>query len=86
MTVEGHQCEGSTAATAVGVTAEFSRKGRPYASLPLPANGAAYAFRMTFVLPANIQTPTGTADVLPGDRVSFTTSGGTCRSDPVRVR
>jgi hypothetical protein len=83
VTIEGHQCEGSTAATAAIVTAQFSRgSSKPYATLPLPVWGAAYAFRMTFTVPGSVQTPTGTTFVRPPDRVTFVASGGSCRSRP----
>jgi hypothetical protein len=88
VTLEGHQCEGSTAATAVTVTAGFSRGGRakPYASIPLPLRGAAYGFRMAFTVPATVETPSGIRDVRPGDGIVFEASGGACRTSPFRVR
>jgi hypothetical protein len=86
LSVEGSQCQGSPAATSVSVTAEFSRgNAAPFATLPLPLRGSAYAFRMAFIVPGSIQSPTGTRFVLPGDRLAFTTSGGACHSSSFRV-
>jgi len=81
VTLEGHQCEGSSPRATVTVTAEFSHaNGNAYASLPLPVPGSAYAFRMTFTIPASIQAPTGSVFVKQPDRVAFVASGGVCRS------
>jgi hypothetical protein len=86
--LEGHQCEGSSAATAVTVTAELSRAGtaKPYATVPLPLRGAAYGFRMSFAVPATVDGPGGRQPVQSGDRVVYATSGGACRSAPFGVR
>jgi hypothetical protein len=85
VTLEGRSCQAAPASTSVAVSAEFSRGGKPYATVPLPVRGSAYAFRMRFTVPATARTPAGTHDVHPGDRVVFAASGGACRSKPFRV-
>jgi PASTA domain len=81
VSLEGHHCQGTATATAVTVTAQFSRGGgSPYAAVPLPIRGAAYAFRMTDEILSSIPTATGSEDVRPGDRIVFVTSGNACRS------
>jgi hypothetical protein len=86
VTIEGFHCQGTPAGTTVAVTAEFSRGGaKPYAVVPLPVRGAAYAFRMTFTVPGIALAATGSNEVHPGDEIVFVTSGGACRTAPFRV-
>lgn len=86
VTVEGSQCQASPSASSVSVTAAFSRgNATPFATLPLPNRGSAYAFRMAFTVPASIRTPTGSRFLLRSDLVTFTTSGGACQSSPFQV-
>ena len=87
ITIEGLHCQGSPAGTTVQVRAEFSREDapQPYAIVPLPIRGAAYAFRMTFTVPGVALAATGSNEVRPGDQIVFATSGDACRTDRFRV-
>jgi hypothetical protein len=85
VTLEGRHCQAAPASTAVTISAEFSRgNAKPYATVRLPLRGSAYAFRMTFTVPAAVETP-GSEEVAPGDRITFVTSGNACRSMPFTV-
>ena len=83
VTVEGRHCQAAPAGTSVAVDAMFSRGGdtAPYATVPLLVRGAAYAFRMPFTIPPRA----GSRAVHAGDEITFVTTGGVCRSKPLRV-